>query len=260
MPPEMGKPKTIDLRKGAYAVVVDVGKSFKTKAQEGSDALGNLISSAPEIYGPTLSDIWMGFQDFPGHQEAAKRMKKMLPPPLQDHGEGDNDPEIVKQQRDQAGQMVEQLTQQLKQLQQVIETDQVKAQAELAKAQLDGENKLKIAKLNADNDFRIAALKVKAEDTKAQIEALRDAALQDDSQRHEHAQNALDRYHENQKLDRETELAEVQAENASRRNFAQGEVDHAHASEQAERGHEQSMEAQAAAAEQAESQDDEAGE
>lgn len=232
--------KSYDLSKGTYGVVVDIGKSYKTKAQEGSDALANVMANVPQLI-PVIGDIWMNYQDFPGHKEAAERMKKMLPPQLQD-SDDENNPETLKAQRDQAGMMVEQLSQQLQQMQKMIETEQIKAQADLEKAKLDGANKLEIARLNAANDFRIAALKVKAEDTKAQIAMLEKAALQDDAQRFEHAENAVDRAHEHATLDKQVALTEAQNENQAKREVGQSAVGHMHALEEGERSHEQEME------------------
>lgn len=233
--------KHYDLTKGVYGVVVDVGKSYKTRAAEGSDAFGNVLSQAPQLL-PVLGDIWMNFQDFPGHKEAADRMKKMLPPQLQDHDPNQNDPATLKAQRDQAAMMVEQLGQQLQQAQKIIETEQVRAAADLEKAKMDGATKLQIEQMKSATELKIAAMKVRAEAAKTQIAAIADAALQDDQQRHEHAESAVDRAHEHATLDKQTELAEAQAENSARRAFAQGEVDHAHASDQGERQHQQALE------------------
>lgn len=255
---------TYDLQKGTYQVVVEVGKSYKTKAAEGSDALGQIMQSVPEMI-QVVGDIWMGYQDFPGHKEAAERMKKMLPPQLQSKKDDENDPEAIKAQRDQAAQMVEQLGQQLQEAQKAIETDQAKQQADLQKAQMsaqvdvekakiDNQTKLQIAQMSAEVELHIAAAKLKFEQEKMVIEAQAKAALQDDQQRHEHAESAVDRAHEHATLAKQTQVAEAQAENAARRGFAQGEVDHAHAEAEGERGHERSMESQSQAEQAAQKQ------
>lgn len=242
LPPEMGQPQTYDLTKGQYAVVVDIGKDYKTKAQEGADALGNIMAQVPTLI-PVLGDIWMGYQDFPGHKLAAERMKKMLPPQLQDEGkQGQMDPQALKTQRDQAAMMVEQLSQQLQQLQKVIETEQVKAAADIEKAKMDGANRIEIERIKAATDLRIAGMKVQAEQAKIQIDAMTKAALQDDAQQHEHAESAVDRAHEHATLEKQTQLAEAQADRAARRGFAQGEVDHAHAEHESERAHARTLE------------------
>jgi len=246
MPPgiDPSKAQKFDLSKGVYGVIVDIGKSYKTRAQEGSDAFGAILERVPNMI-PMLGDIWMNFQDFPGHKEAAKRMKKMLPPQLQDSGDEENDPEAIKAQRDQAAMLIEQLTQQLQQAQKLIETDQIKAQADLEKAKIDGATKLEIAKMQMDADLRIAAMQARAKDAQEQIKAIAAMAKQDDQQRFEHAENAVDRAHESAKLEQQTELAEAQAENQARREVAQGAVAHSQELEKGEQGHAQAVDLQA---------------
>ncbi|MEI6467654.1 MAG: portal protein, partial [Verrucomicrobiota bacterium] len=83
-PPAQGeKPKNFDLKKGRYGVTVTIGKSYKSRAEEGADELGNLFQAQPQLF-PILGDIYLKFRDFPGHLEAAARVKKLLPPPLQE--------------------------------------------------------------------------------------------------------------------------------------------------------------------------------
>jgi len=238
LPPGVEQALNHNLKKGVYSVVVEVGKSYQTRAEEGSDALGNLIQAAPEFYGPMLSDIWMGFQTFPGHKEAQERMKKSLPPNLQDNKDDPNDPQVLKAQRDQAGQMVEQLSQQLQELQKALETDQIKAQADLKqaevagqiaieKAKIDNAYKFEIAQLEAENELKIALMKARLEHAKLKEEGAVKAGLQDDQQRHEHGEQAIDRAHE-------LAVERLKAQEAER--------NRQHAAEQAERGHEQSLE------------------
>ena len=234
---------TYDLTKGTYQTVVEIGKSYKRKAAEGSDALGNIMQAVPNLI-PIVGDIWMGYQDFPGHKEAAERMKKMLPPQLQKQEDDENDPEQIKAQRDQAAMMVEQLGQQLQEAQKAIETDSIKAQADLQKAQIDAQTKMEIAQLQAQTELQIAALKARTEREKDALQTMREAALQDDQQRHEHAENAVEFAHEDAQLDRQVELAEAQAEQQFGRDQASGEMEH-------RRGMESQSQAERAQAQQA---------
>lgn len=243
--PLKAEPKTYDLTKGKYGIVVSVGKSYKTRAMQGSDALGEIIKGIPET-APVLLPIWMRFQDFPGHEEAEKALKKMQPPQLQEPEEGEEETiESVKAQRDQAAATVEQLSKVTQEQQKVIETDQIKAQAEIQKAQmsaqvdvqkaqLDNQTKLEIARMNAEVELQIAAQKVQAENARTLADVETKAALQDDQQRHEHAESALDRHHEHATLDKQTALAEAQADNQLGRDLTAGERQHEQAEESAE--------------------------
>ena len=238
--PQGVKPKTFNLKEGSYNVVVDVGKSYKTKAAEGADAFGQILQGDPALV-PILGDLWFNYQDFPGHKEAAERLRKMLPPQLQPKEE-ENDPKALMAQRDQAAAMVEQLGKQLEEASKIIQTDQVKAQAEIQKAQmsaqvdvqkaqLDNKTKIEIARMNAEVELQIAAEKLRVEQFIRVEDSANKAALQDDQQRHEHAESALDRHHEMQALAQKTELAEAQAETQFGREMEAGEVEHQHGME-----------------------------
>jgi hypothetical protein len=77
--------KHFDLTKGRYGVTISIGKAYKSRVEQGADELGQLFQAEPQLFS-LLGDIYLKFRDFPGHTEAAERMKKMLPPPLQDEG------------------------------------------------------------------------------------------------------------------------------------------------------------------------------
>jgi hypothetical protein len=88
MPPQQpqqpqGDVKHFDLTKGRYGVTVSIGKAYKSRVEQGKDELGQLFQAEPQLFS-ILGDIYFKFADFPGHREAAERMKKMLPPQLQD--------------------------------------------------------------------------------------------------------------------------------------------------------------------------------
>lgn len=71
---------------GKYDVVVKTGPSYATKREQAVTQLTELVRSAPEA-APIIGDILVSNMDIPGAQEISKRLKKMLPPQLQD-GEG----------------------------------------------------------------------------------------------------------------------------------------------------------------------------
>ncbi len=75
-----------DLNVGKYDVVVKTGPSYSTQREQAVVQLTELVRSAPEA-APIIGDILVSNMDIPGAQEIAKRLKKMLPPQLQE-GEG----------------------------------------------------------------------------------------------------------------------------------------------------------------------------
>lgn len=71
---------------GRYDVVATAGPSYATKRQESVDAMSQLLATSPNLM-QVIGDIFIRNQDWPGAQEMYERMKKMLPPQLQDDGE-----------------------------------------------------------------------------------------------------------------------------------------------------------------------------
>ncbi len=233
------KPKVYDLRKGVYGSVVSVGKSYQRRAEQGSDALGELIKNVPEA-APALLPIWAQFQDFPGSKQVQRVFQKLQPPQLQDQEEGEpEDAETLRNQRDQAMQIADGLKQQLQQASQAIETDQAKQQATMAKAQLDAQTDIEKAKIQAQTDLAKAQIQAETDKAIALLKSDTDKELtaaelahkdlaREDEQRHEHGQLAVDRHHD-LTIEREKVIE------------AQRQRDHQ--AEMADRGHEQNLEA-----------------
>jgi hypothetical protein len=95
---------------GLYDVDIDTGPSYTTKRQEAAEAMLELSRAVPELL-KFAGDIMVRNMDWPGAEEIANRLKRMLPPELQDDGD-EMSPE-VKAVRAQAQQLIDRLTQQL---------------------------------------------------------------------------------------------------------------------------------------------------
>ena len=176
-PPRAEKPiELYDLRKGRYGITVSIGRSYKSRREEGADEMGQLFQANPALF-PILGDIYLKFRDFPGHLEAAERVKKMLPPPLQDQDDGP-DPQMLQQQIEEAGQMVEQLTKALDEKTQLLATDAQKLQAQTAQTQMDNQAKLdiermriEIERMRNETELTITAMKIKADEAEARLKS-----------------------------------------------------------------------------------------
>ena len=176
-PPPSGRPVELyDLRKGRYGITVSIGRSYKSRREEGADEMGQLFQANPSLC-PILGDIYLKFRDFPGHLEAAERVKKMLPPPLQDQDEGP-DPQRLQQQVQESGQMVEQLTKALDEKTQLLATDAQKLQAQTAQTQMDNQAKLdiermriEIERMRNETELTITAMKIKADEAEARLKS-----------------------------------------------------------------------------------------
>jgi hypothetical protein len=68
-----------DITIGKYDVMVTVGPSYATKRMEASDSLMTFIQAFPQA-APLIGDLIAKNQDWPGAEQIAERLKKILPP------------------------------------------------------------------------------------------------------------------------------------------------------------------------------------
>lgn len=156
-----GKSFLYDLSVGEYDVIVDVGPSYATKRQEAVQSMLDMSKAYPPI-AQFAGDLMIKNMDWPGAQEIAERIKKMLPPQLQDQKEGQPPiPPEVQQQMQQMSQMVEQLTQQLQKAQD--ERDQ-------KTLELESKERIEFAKLETQATIELARLQSKEAVTLLQTE------------------------------------------------------------------------------------------
>lgn len=135
-----GIEKMYDVTAGEYDVVVDTGPSYKTKRQEDSELMAQMAQGNPELF-KIAGDIIVRNMDLPGAQELSERIKKTLPPQLQDVDPSEEIPMKVKQELDQYGQLVEQLTQQLHRLQD---------EQDSKKLELESKERIALERINAE--------------------------------------------------------------------------------------------------------------
>lgn len=93
--------KVNDLALGKYDVIVTTGPSYATKRAEAVDAMLQLVQSVPKV-GEVIMDILVKSMDWPGSDEIAKRLRKLLPPGIEEPEEGEEqrpepppDPELL---------------------------------------------------------------------------------------------------------------------------------------------------------------------
>ncbi len=164
-----------DFKKGKYAVTVTVGKGSATRREEGAAALADLIPHLPPEMAAVATPDYVEQLSFPGAHKIAEKLKKALPPQLQEQPEGGPDPEKQAMQ------------QQIGQLQQALQgrqaEEQAKQQATLQKAQMDAQVDLqktsmeiasreKIALIQASTTMNVAQGKIDAEDARTYVDAV----------------------------------------------------------------------------------------
>lgn len=94
-----------DMSVGEYQIAVKMGPSYATQRQEAVSSLIELLQTVPQAAG-VIGDIVVENMDFPGAEEAARRLKAMLPPQV-----GATPPSPQQEQEQQAQQQFQQAMQ-----------------------------------------------------------------------------------------------------------------------------------------------------
>lgn len=139
-----------DLGLGKYDVTVTSGPSYQSRRQEAAAAMVEYVRAYPPAF-PIVGDLLTKNMDWPGAHEISARLKKMLPPQLQDQppGGGPPLPPQAQAMMSQAQQHIAMLTQQNAQLQQEAQGRLIEASSKERMAAADRESRERIAALNA---------------------------------------------------------------------------------------------------------------
>jgi hypothetical protein len=146
-----------NLNIGKYDVTVSTGPSYTSKRQEAFDTQTQIIQARPDLMN-IIGDIVFSNMDAPGADKISDRLKKMLPPQLQEPEEGEGEPQIdprmrmMMQQIEQAGQEIAQRGQMLQQAQteiekQAMEVGADKTELDAARVKLESERKVFMAEV-----------------------------------------------------------------------------------------------------------------
>lgn len=145
--PMSGVDKIYDVRTGKYDVTVDIGPSFATKRIETADSMQTLAQSYPPLM-QYAGDIMVKAMDFPDSDQISDRLKKMLPPQLQDDSE-DIPPQAKAMLTQQTG-LIKQLT---------AELNKQYAKSAFKEAELASKERIN----NANNEAKIVTEVIKQE-------------------------------------------------------------------------------------------------
>ncbi len=127
---------------GRYEVVADVGPGYATQRQQAFDAFTTIITQAPNVTS-AIADLLFQAADFPLSDEAAMRLKRMVPKEALGQGPSQNEQILMQQIEQMKGVMTELLNQvaqkdlQLKAKANDSATDQFKAITERLKVMAD---------------------------------------------------------------------------------------------------------------------------
>lgn len=75
--------KIYDVTVGRYNVTLSIGPNWQSRRQEAVESMLQLAQAVPNIM-PVIGDLLVGEMDWPKAKAIAERLKKMLPPGLQD--------------------------------------------------------------------------------------------------------------------------------------------------------------------------------
>lgn len=126
-----------DLRVGQYDVTVSSGPSYTTRRQEAAASMLELVKAFPQIM-TVAGDQVVDQMDWPGARLIAGRLKKALPPELQDD-DGSKVPPQIQAQLQQSQVMIQDLTKVVNTLQDKIDNKQLEVSA---KKEMNSENNL----------------------------------------------------------------------------------------------------------------------
>lgn len=185
--PEMADVKHIyDIGIGRYDITMGAGQSYASKRQEAVATMMALVQTEPTLVG-IIGDLMVGQMDIPLAKEIAARLKKMLPPQLQDDDDSDPEAKLAKAQStlNQMGQQHQALMAEVQKLSQMIETKQVEQQG-----------KLQIEKLHSDTQITIAEIGTKAQNASERAQMFMEIWKELHGTAHDVATQAVDQAHE----------------------------------------------------------------
>jgi hypothetical protein len=140
---EKGVMRIYDLAVGKYDVTVSVGPSYSTKRQEAVASMMELSQAYPPLM-QVAGDLMVKNMDWPGAQQIAERLRKVLPANLaeDDDGEKQRIPAEAQQQMQQMAQQNEQLSEALDKATDTIRTKKLELDSKERIAALEAQMEL----------------------------------------------------------------------------------------------------------------------
>ena len=175
-----------DIGVGTYDVTVSVGPSYQTKRQEAVATQIELMKNVPAVQA-AAPDLIIRNMDIPGADQIADRIKKTLPPQLQD--DPGDDP---KAQLAQAQTQLLQLSQQHQQLQQVAQEMKQKIDGKV----IEGQSREKIADMDNKVKVLIAEINTKSQEAQTRMQMEKEVWVELHGSAHEFAHGEIQRSHE----------------------------------------------------------------
>ena len=225
--------KLYDIGTGRFDVTVSTGPSYQSKRQEAVASMMALVEAVPQIM-PAIGDLLVANMDWPQAKEISKRLKKLLPPQLQDNEDQTPENQLMQaqQQLAQLGQQHAQITAALQEAQQIIQTKQVEQQGKMQVEQMKSSVDLMIQKAKIDAQILVAEINTKAQDAQQRLQMFMETWKELHGSAHETALTGIQQAHE-QSLAQQGALQSQQEQ--------QSDQAHESATQSADQGHELGM-------------------
>lgn len=165
-----GRPKIFDVTTGKYDVVIQSGPSAATKRQEAVASMLEMTKAMPESMQYAL-DVLVQNMDWPGAKALADRLKKMLPPQLQEEDGKTPIPPKAMAMIQQQGAMIEQLTAVANQQAEEINTKRLELESKERIAAQQTQAQLVITQAQIESKEEIELLKQGVATTNAKLDA-----------------------------------------------------------------------------------------
>lgn len=134
MPPQQPLTRIYDLGVGKYDLTVTTGPSYTTKREEAASQMVQMAQAFPPLM-QVAGDLLVKNLDWPGADEVADRIKKALPPALQENG---GLPPQVQQMIEQGKQIIQQQGQRIQLLELQLANKAAEAQIKQGELQVKG--------------------------------------------------------------------------------------------------------------------------
>jgi hypothetical protein len=176
--------RIFDLSVGKYDVTVQTGPSYASRRQQAVEAILELVRAYPMV-AQVAGDLLVKNMDWPGAQEVAERLRKTLPPALQDPEDGEQQiPPQVAAELAAAQQQLQVVVAQLQDANGIINEKQIEER--LKRLEIDSRERIEALKVQADlvkleaqiaSKESIELLKAELAATKAKADAIASPGL-----------------------------------------------------------------------------------
>lgn len=152
-----GVEKIYDVTTGKYDVAVSTGPSFTTRRQEAAESMIQVTQAYPKMM-DVAGDVLVRNMDWPGAGEVANRLKKLLPPQLQEQDGEQTLPPQVQAQMQQMQQMIQALTESLNKTQDVIDNNSAELMSKERIATQNNQTKIILERMQQGHEVNLEML------------------------------------------------------------------------------------------------------